>query len=214
MLFSRGRSIRGFPERFLVSIALGIPAAILLSGVMLLLSGDRCRAGEYMIDSLYSDKRAFEVGDIVTVLIVESAQASNEATTETKKDASISLAGGQGTGPLDFIPLFGLDAAMKNDFDGEGKTTRSGKLSATITAKVMKVLENGNLLVEGSRVVEINQEKEILTLTGMARMRDISADNTIYSTNLADVRISYQGAGAIHDAHRQGLISRFFNWIL
>ena len=203
--------IRGFARRL---ISPGMAAVISLTGLWIIHCEDSCRAGEYLIDSLYSDKRAFEVGDIVTVLVVESAQASNEATTETKKDASISLSGGQGTGPLDVIPLFGLDAAMKNDFDGEGKTTRSGRLTATITARVVKVLENGNLLVEGSRVVEINQEKEILTLTGMARVRDISADNTIYSTSLAEVRISYQGAGVVHDGHRQGLISRFFNWIL
>jgi flagellar L-ring protein precursor FlgH len=190
---------------------IALPVFLISTGITT--SGLVC-AGDYVIESLYSDKRAFDVGDVVTVLVVESSQASNEAMTETSKDASLSVSGGEGKGPLDFIPLFGLEASSKNDFEGAGKTTRSGTLTTKITAKVIRVLKNGNLLVEGTRVVEINQEKEILTLTGIARVRDISADNTIYSTSLADARISYQGKGAVRDGHRQGLISRFFNWIL
>ena len=82
-----------------------------------------------------------------------------------------------------------------------------------MSARVVKVLENGNLVVEGSKVVEINEEKEIIKIKGVVRPQDIEADNTIYSYNIADAEITYSGKGTVHNGHRPGLLSKLLNWI-
>ena len=163
--------------------------------------------------SLYSDQRARAVNDIVTILVVESATADQSSDTRAGKSAAFDTQGGPGTGPLSIIPLFGVSASASNTFEGEGSTSRSGRLSATITASVKEVFPNGNLRLEGIRVVEINQEQEVLYIQGIARPRDISGDNTIYSTALADAEISYRGSGALDNASHQGILSRLLGWL-
>ncbi|NQS97603.1 MAG: flagellar basal body L-ring protein FlgH [candidate division Zixibacteria bacterium] len=162
--------------------------------------------------SLYSDHRAHEVGDVITIEIVEVAQASNEASTEIKKeqgsDVSIS-----GSGPLDFIPLTGFQGDVKNDYSGEGKTTRKGKLKAKITARIIQVLPNGNLLIEGSRVVDVNGERQTTVLTGVIRPQDITPQNIVYSYNIADAQISYTGRGPVQTSQRPGFFAKLLNWI-
>ena len=163
--------------------------------------------------TLFSDHRACGVGDIITIEIVEIASASNEASTDIKKDQSGSLSLSQGTGFLDFIPVGGFTNSMKNDYSGEGKTSRKGNLKAKITARITQVLPNGNLLIEGSRIVDVNGEKQTTILTGIIRPQDITPKNTIYSYNIADAQISYKGRGTIDTAQRPGLLARLLNWI-
>jgi flagellar L-ring protein FlgH len=86
-------------------------------------------------------------------------------------------------------------------------------LNATISARVVRVLDNGNLVIEGSKQVEINDEKEIIKLTGVVRPRDIRKDNVVYSSNVADAQITYAGRGVANTGNRPGLLARFLNWI-
>ncbi len=173
-----------------------------------LLSGSAAGDG-----SLFSDQRAFQIDDIITIRVIESASADQSSTTASNKSASFKTAGGPGTGPLSSIPLFGVSGSADNTFDGSGETSRSGKLTANITARVTEVSSNGNLIVHGSRIVIINQAEEVMEIEGIVRPKDISADNSVLSTYLADARISYRGTGALATSSRQGLISRFLGWI-
>ena len=162
-------------------------------------------------NSLYSDHKARQIGDVLTILIVEQSKASSEATTATKKETGIDIdskMGGQ-----DFKPLFGLDAGLDNKFSGAGKTQRQGTLKARISAAVMKVRDNGDLEVQGSRELDVNGEKEVITVSGVVRPADISAQNSVFSYNVADAKISYKGKGTVNNGHRPGLLARFFNWL-
>lgn len=157
--------------------------------------------------ALYSDKRASKVGDIVTIIIVESAQASQQASTDTKKESD--LKAGPGIGPLlSKIPMFeyGGGDSMK----AQGSTTRSSTFTTKMTATVTKVQTNGNMEIEGSRFVQTNKEKAEMKLTGTVRPQDIAPDNTIYSTYVADAKITYVGSGPIGSRQKEGLISKIF----
>lgn len=180
----------------------------LLAFHLLLMGG-----GAIATESLFSDQRAFQVSDIITIRVVESTVADQSSDTRSSKSASFDASGGPGTGFFSSIPLFGVSAGGENRFDGNGQTSRSGRLSASITARVTEVLPSGDLLIEGSRVVAINQEEEIMEIQGIVRPKDIDADNTVLSTYLADARISYSGSGPLAQSSKQGFLSRFLGWI-
>ena len=163
--------------------------------------------------SLFSDRRAYRVGDILTVLIVENAKAKKEATTRTANDFSSQISGGPGTGPLDFIPDFSVNGSTKNDYDGSGSTERSGSFTATIAALVTEVIPGGNLRIQGQREVMVNGEREIINLSGIVRPQDIKTNNTVLSTVIAEASISYQGKGAVNTSQSPGLVARLINWL-
>lgn len=165
-------------------------------------------------NSLYTDKKGKRVGDVVTVLVVEAANASNDTRTETDKQNELELGSEGGSGLLDWIPGLGVSGNSRVQYDGKGKTARKGQLTATVTARIMQVMENGNLLIEGSKVVTLNEEDEIIQVSGMIRSDDINADNTVLSHKIADAVIRYTGKGVNADAQKPGLITRFFNWLL
>ncbi len=160
--------------------------------------------------SLYSNLKAYRVGDVVTVIIEEQSIASSNAKTDTKVKSEAS--GGPGMGTLDFISLWGLTS--ENKYKGDAKTERSGQLQAKITVRISEILENGDYLVEGSREVNINGEREMITLSGIIRSRDISPDNTIMSTYVANARIMYDGKGIVDSGHEPGIFTKILNWIL
>jgi flagellar L-ring protein precursor FlgH len=163
--------------------------------------------------NLFSDHRAMKVDDILTIMIVESAKAGSESGTKTSKENSMGVEAGGGSGALRFIPGFGASGGNKVGYDGKGGTSREGSLVATISARVKKVLDNGNLVIEGSKVVEINEEKEIIKITGVVRPQDVRKNNIIYSSSIADAEITYTGKGVANTGRRPGLLARFFNWI-
>jgi flagellar L-ring protein precursor FlgH len=163
--------------------------------------------------SLFTDLKAHKVGDLLTVLIIESATASNAVSSATKKSSDFQLAGGPGVGPLDFIGIFGADGASQNQSDNQGQTARTGKLRAQMTVQVVGVRDNGDLVIEGTRVVGINNDKEMLTLTGVVRAEDVGPDNTILSQQIADAQIGYRGKGVSANGGRPGFIMRFINWL-
>lgn len=163
--------------------------------------------------NLFSDHRAMRIDDIVTIMIDESAKAGSQSGTTTSKENSMGVEGSGGSGALRLIPGLKLSGASKVDYDGKGGTSRQGSLVATISARVIKVLDNGTLVVEGSKEVEINNEKEIIRLTGMVRPQDVRKDNIIYSSSIADAQITYAGNGVASTARRPGVLARFFNWV-
>jgi flagellar L-ring protein precursor FlgH len=118
-----------------------------------------------------------------------------------------------GTGPLSFIPLTGMGGSASNNFKGDANTTRDASLTSKMTVRIIDIDLSGNLVIEGSRVVTINGEEEVTTLTGIVRSQDVSSDNTVSSHNIADAKISYTGKGIVNEASRPGVITRAFNWL-
>jgi flagellar L-ring protein precursor FlgH len=165
--------------------------------------------------SLFTDMKAGRVGDILTVLIIEKTSASNTASTETTKDSKFALDAGPGFGTFPFgeIPVFGADGTSKNESSNEGKTSRSGSITSQMAVRVVGVQPNGDLVIEGSRVLGINNDKEMLVLNGTVRPQDISPQNTIYSYQIADAQITYRGKGIAANGSRPGWIMRFLNWV-
>jgi flagellar L-ring protein precursor FlgH len=163
--------------------------------------------------SLYTDIKAHAVGDILTVRIYEDAQASNVSQTDIKKEGKFETRGGPGIGTLDFIPLFGAAGENTNEYKGSGTNTRRGNLKASMTVTVVAAKANGDLVIEGNRVIRINNDDETLTLSGIIRPQDINSDNTVNSYSIANAQISYSGKGPASTGARPGIIIRFLNWL-
>jgi len=163
--------------------------------------------------SLYADHKARHVGDIVTIIIAESSRASKSASTQTSKksgsNSSLSDLFGLGNLPL----KMGVDA--ESGYSGSGSTTRSGSMEANISASVKQMLPNGNLVLEGVRQVTVNDDVQVITVSGVVRPQDIRSDNTVLSVHVADAQIKYLGDGPT--AQRPGVLTRVlqtpFHWI-
>jgi flagellar L-ring protein FlgH len=171
------------------------------------------------MSSLFVDYKARSVGDIVTILVVEDAKASNNADTSTGKTSDLSagvtsLLGMENkfeTGSKFPNPFGKVAGSLENSFTGSGTTERAGKIKAEITANVTDVLPNGNLRIAGTRMITINSERQFIVLAGIIRPRDVSSDNKIESTRISDARIVYSGVGVIDELQRQGWLSRIVN---
>jgi len=163
--------------------------------------------------NLYSDHRAMQIDDILTIMIDESAKAGSESGTNTSKEHSMGVESGGGSGAFRLLPKFGLNGGNKIGYDGKGGTSREGSLVATMSARVIKVLGNGNMVIEGSKVVAINEEREIMKITGVVRPQDVQKNNIVSSSNIADAEITYTGKGVANTGQRPGLLARLINWI-
>jgi len=189
---------------------------LFLGGVVLgLVLGSRLLAQEPNFSrafSLYSDVRAHRVGDILLIHIVEFSQGSHTADSKTEKSAKTGTSG-SGTGALKFFPLFGMEHESNRSFSGKGNTKRTGSLRAKMTARIKSIDENGNYVIEGAREVTVNDERMMMTLTGLVRPQDITAENVVYSYQIADAKITYKGKGNVHGSQKPGWITRILGWI-
>ncbi len=186
---------------------------MIISTILLTISGIVSAGGLYgNAPTLFSDHRACGVGDVITIEIMEVASASNEASTDIKKEQSNKISS-SGSGFLDLIPVAGLNNSMQNEYSGGGKSSRKGNLKAKITARIVAELPNGNYIIEGSRIVDVNGEKQTTVLTGVIRPQDITPQNTVYSYNIAEAQISYKGRGPVNTSQRPGILARVLNWI-
>jgi flagellar L-ring protein precursor FlgH len=157
---------------------------------------------------------AHHVGDIVTIVLNEQTAAKKSATTSTSKDTNVAMPGPTLLGrPVTIngtpILLNNIDDSTK--FAGQGASAQSNSLTGFLTATVLRVLPNGNLLIAGEKQIGLNQGKEYVRVTGVIRPLDLAADDSIPSYRVASAHITYNGRGAIADANAQGWLSRFFN---
>ena len=163
---------------------------------------------------LFEDLKAYRVGDILTVRLVEQTAASTTSSTTTSRSSSATLAnptifGRQPT--FDGIPLFDGSLSGESEFDGSGASNQSNSLRGDIAVTVVERYPNGNLFIRGEKWVTLNQGKEFIQLSGIIRPYDISPNNAVLSTQIADAQISYSGKGVLAAANRMGLFARFFN---
>lgn len=163
--------------------------------------------------SLTADQRALTVGDLVTVQVVENAVATQSANTNTKKEANVSGGAGLGSWGTGSIPLQSYGAGAQENSSGGGTSNRSGKLVTTLSARVVNVLPNGNLFIEGRRTVQVNDEKQNIVLSGIIRPRDVSPNNMIMSSAISDAQIKYEGKGPLSEKARAGVFSRILDWL-
>ena len=167
----------------------------------------------------YMDNKARHINDIVTIQIVESSDASQQVSTKTSRETNILAKITKFLGsPLDFglDNFWGKDkpfapeieSSGKSEHNGSGSISGSGKVTADIAAKVIDVMPNGNLIVEGRKEVTVEKEKRLIVVSGIVRPIDIEFDNTVPSTKVADARIEYVGKGVISDKQKPGIFHR------
>lgn len=165
------------------------------------------------------DTRALRVGDVVLVRISEKADAEGGATTNLSKETNRSAGVDALMGLVPAIqkaypnidPKALMSMASSYDFAGEGKTQRAGSLNAMIGVKVKQEMPNGDLFVEGTKVVMINYEEQHLYISGLIRPSDIAPDNSVDSRLVADARVEFTGRGDIDDQVERGWLTKFLD---
>jgi len=163
---------------------------------------------------LFEDRKAGRVGDILTVRLQESTNASKNSQTSTSKETDATMTNPTVLGrpvTLGGTPLFDGALGGESSFDGAGSSSQSNSLAGNITVTVVQRLANGNLRIRGEKWVTLNQGREFIRLSGIIRPDDIEPDNSLYSHRIADAEITYSSKGVLAAANRMGLISRFFN---
>jgi len=170
------------------------------------------------MSNLARDRRARGVNDLVTIRVFESIEGAGTADSALNKNSSAAAGVSQMFGvekalPSSLDPTNLVGAAADTKFKGGGTTTRTGQLTATITARVVEVLPNGDLVLEGAREIDINGDRQIVVLTGVARQTDIDENNIVRSPSIGQLRIRYFGRGLIKDNLRPGWLVRALNKI-
>jgi flagellar L-ring protein precursor FlgH len=163
------------------------------------------------------DYRAARVGDIVTVVVAEQATANAQGVTSTKRASSAKASVNSLFGPKSAASALTnlADLNGQQQLDGQGSTSRQTSLSTTVSARVLKVLPNGNLIVEATKLVAVNSDTQTVSLRGIIRPIDIGPDNSISSNRLAYLEVRMNGRGVITDAiHRPNIIYRLLLGIL
>ncbi len=186
---------------------------------------------------MFFDEKARDLGDLVTVVIVEQTRAEGDARTETESERTVrgtisSQIGFQklisspirglmrifgfdepGTTVDEGTPLNVVNAQMQNDFTGEGLTSRSGRFTGVITCRVIGVLPNGILHIRGRRSVVVNHEAQYISLEGLVRQEDLTIENQVLSNSVAEMRLAYDGLGVLDDKQRPGWMARVIDWV-
>ncbi|MFC4161851.1 flagellar basal body L-ring protein FlgH [Chitinimonas lacunae] len=158
---------------------------------------------EQQFKPLVADQRAQRVGDVLTVVIYENASASSGADTSSDRNSGAGF-----NAELLGHPKRAGQIGTSVDFDGRGRTQRSGRLLAQISVTVQGQADNGDLLIAGQQAIAINDEKQEIKLTGRVRPQDISDGNTVLSSRVAEAQISYVGDGALAERQRPGWWNR------
>ncbi|OGC11422.1 hypothetical protein A3K48_02785 [candidate division WOR-1 bacterium RIFOXYA12_FULL_52_29] len=180
-------------------------------------------AGAATADSLWSEKGAspyspqkpYKIGDLINVIILENSNARNLANTKTDVKDDLSFKYTQTFARL--APVLGSNNSatvnLANKYDGGGQTTRGSNVQARFAAWINEIRPNGILSIEGHHKVEVNNELQEITLTGLVRTKDISNTNTVYSYQVANASVSVKGTGSVADSETPGWLTRIINWL-
>ena len=175
-------------------------------------------------DTLFEDSRARRVGDIVVVKLVENTKAQNKAETSSNKKSSndYQVAAMFNRGHAGFIPFMPigpqpsvglpiLDTDSASGINSTGKTKRENYVTTSLATRVLRVLPGGLMEIEGAREIRVNEETEYMVVRGMIRSKDVSADNSVLSTQIADASIEFYGKGVLADKQKPGWFSRLMD---
>jgi len=160
--------------------------------------------------SLYQDRIAYHVGDVLTIRLEEQTNGQKKIKTKTDKKATNQFEVNDAFG-ANLTNALGLDTFTQQKFDGDGESNQQNALTGRVSVTVIRVLANGNLMVQGESWVTINFGREYIQLTGIVRRDDIEPDNVVSSQRIANARIVYSGNGQVSNATRGGILTQFFN---
>jgi flagellar L-ring protein precursor FlgH len=183
----------------------------LLAGLLLLGANLAAQAQSLVDPATFrgpaADQHAHRVGDLLTVLVLEATQARSKAATgsDRKTDLGVSFAS----------PSADYDASLdlRNKSKGEAETTRIGELRAHITVRVVALEPNGLMRIAGEQTLVVNKETQRIQLSGVVRPEDISAENTVWSSRIADADVELVGKGAVSEGTRRNIVSRVLTWL-
>ncbi|MCD6100773.1 MAG: flagellar basal body L-ring protein FlgH [Candidatus Marinimicrobia bacterium] len=162
--------------------------------------------------SLYADIKGYDVGDVVTILVMESANAARESKISSSSSSSVGAEGSVKGNLWDFLPLFGASSKVSSDHSGAEGTQQKEKLTGRISAIIVEKSKNGMLKIQGEKLVEVNGERNIMKIEGYIRPRDIQENNTVYSYNIANAKIIYRKAGIKNKLVKPGTFQRLITW--
>ena len=186
----------------------------LVCAVLLLVWASNAFAGSLWNDNTnwFADARPGRVGDIITVLVDEQTDASDEATMDVNKTSNANVNNGNdGTGILKFIR--GLTLTTTNSATGDGSVERTHSATTTLACLVTEVLPNGNLVIEGTRDVRTSDEVLQIQLAGVIRPQDVNADNQINSRLIANAEIAVKGRGILSRTQKPGIITQILQTV-
>lgn len=194
--------LRAWTAAFLALLAFASHAA----------AGDADGQRESLIDpgryrALAADHRAYRVGDIVTIQVLEATRAKSQAATEAGSELDLGV--GFSSPSTSYDASLGLNGGNASG----AQTTRVGELRTQVSAQVIAIEPNGNLRIEGEQSLIVNGERQKIRITGMVRPEDISAANTVWSNRIANADLELLGVGVVSESQRQSVLYRVFKWL-
>ena len=188
-----------------------ILAVIAIFGVLLTCFGQNTEARSLWRDgsgwSLYSDRKARDVGDILTIVINESTSQTASKSRSNSKTGNVNL--GAGTGIFHFLAA--ATASGSDNFSAQGSATDTNRFTGNVTVTVVEVLPNGNMVVEGTQSIWQNRDEHKITIRGVVRRDDVTRNNTVSSQRVADATLKFDGKGPLNAKQRQGILTQIFN---
>ena len=157
--------------------------------------------------SLYADSKARDVGDILTIVINESTTQTASKQRSNTKEGSVNL--NAGTGIFHFLAA--AAASGSDNFSAQGSASDTNRFTGNVTVTVVEVLPNGNMVVEGTQSIWQNRDEHKITLRGVVRRQDVTTNNTVLSTRVADATLKFDGKGPLNAKQRQGILTQVFN---
>lgn len=157
--------------------------------------------------SLTSDRRAFRIGEPIVILVVESTSAKSVAGTGVTNSIGLEASS------FDNVISNGIGLGVSGHDEGNGQTVRQGTATTRLSAVITEILPHGMLRISGEHNLVINDENQMIVVSGIARMEDISKDNTLISNRLANASIEIQGVGVVGSAQRRGIVGRIMTWL-
>lgn len=157
--------------------------------------------------SLVADHRAYRVGDVLTIYVLEATRAKSQAATDAS--SRLDLEAGVRSPSVDYDAGFGIGGMNS----AGGQTTRLGELRTQISARVIAVESNGDLSIEGAQQLVVNGERQHIRITGLVRPEDVSVDNAVWSNRIANANLELDGVGVVSESQRQSVLYRVFKWL-
>ena len=158
-------------------------------------------------DGLFGDRKAYRVGDIITIILREKTLSQKSASNVTSRKANNNVVTALMTGDPSLSAAMG---ASSIDNTGSGEVSQSNTLGGDISATVVRALTNGNLIIRGEKMIALNDGNEYIQISGMIRSEDVQPDNTVLSKRIANAEISYSGDGDYVDATKAGWGTKLF----
>lgn len=192
-------------------LAAALAAGLCLSSLAMPLtaSAESLWGGQGNRSQFFSDHKACNVGDILTIIISETTSTSTAKSMKNSKDSSTNL--NAGTGIFHFLAA--ASASGSDSFNAKGSASNTNTANGRVTVTVVEVQPNGNMVVEGTQSIWQNKDEHRITVRGVVRRDDVSYNNTVPSTQVADATIKFDGKGPLNAKQRQGILSQIFNFI-